>query len=423
MSRVSEIFERGKQLVRENRLLLSNISYLGLFQVLLLVLPLITYPYLIRVVGADLYGRVAYAQAVVAFVIIAVNFGLNILATKDISEHRNDPDMLNRIVSKVYAIKSILFLVSLLLYLVSIYSFGFFVENRVLFLLSFGYCLPEWLLPVWYFQGVEKMKYMTLVDSVAKVFFTVLIFFVVSLPEHFIRIPMVQTTGAMSGAAVGFVLLLGKEGRRFVSVSRREVVEYAREALPFFLSRVSVVTINQLTTILVGRLLGYVEVAWFDMARKVFNVLMIPSMTVTSAIYPRIAYSKSKRMARGSMIFQALMGVVIYAGLYVSTPLIIKVLGGEEMLPALSAVRFYGLMVVLCHLTWSVGTAVMVPMGLASEFNRSVLYSLVVYLLINAVVVLCGLSSLNAFIAVALITEMFLLCYRFFHCHKHKILA
>lgn len=412
---------RWRQLVQENKLFLSNLSYIGVFQVLVLILPLISYPYLIRVLGGDLYGRVAYAQAAAAFAIILINFGLNIMATKEVSVRREDPEALDNIVTKVYVIKTVFFVIASLLYVMSIFYFETFATNRLLFLLSFGYCLPEWLLPIWYFQGIEKMKYMTLIDSTSKVFFTAIIFFVITDPEHYLRIPVIQTVGTMIGATVGFVLLFKKEGRRFVYVKVSEIVSFVREAIPFFLSRVSAVTISQLSTLFVGKYLGYVEVAWLDLARKIVNILMIPNVSINSAIYPRIAHSQSKSLARKGLIFQGGLGLLIYGLLFVFSPLVVRVLGGVEMLPAIDTVRFYGLLLILYHFNYYIGSPVMIPFGLSKSFNLSVILSLVVFLAIYITLYVTQSFSLNLFIGATIVTELFILCYRAYYCHKYKV--
>lgn len=421
MSNGSNKTPRWRQLIQDNKLFLSNLSYIGIFQILVLVLPLISYPYLIRVIGADLYGRVAYAQAAVAFAIILINFGLNIMATKEVSIHRDDSALLDKIVTKVYVIKTAFFTLALLLYVVSIFYFETFATNKLLFLLSFGYCLPEWLLPIWYFQGVEKMKYMTLIDSISKIFFTVLIFFVITLKEHYLRIPVVQTAGTMIGASLGFLLLFRKEGRRFVRVKLSEVIGFVREAIPFFLSRVSAVTISQLSTLFVGKYLGYVEVAWLDLARKIVNLLMIPAVSINSAIYPRIAHSQSKSLARNGLWAQGGLGLVIYGLLFVFSPLVVSLLGGAEMLPAIGTVRFYGLLVILYHINYYIGSPVMIPFGLSKTFNLSVILSLFVFVAIYIGLYVTQSFSLDLFITATLITELFILCYRAFYCHKHKV--
>ena len=92
------------KLIKENqtvRKLVSNFSYLSLIEIINLLLPLVSYPYLIRVVGADKYGIVVFAQAIISYLIIIINFGFNVSATRRVSENRNDNHKLNIIYSSV----------------------------------------------------------------------------------------------------------------------------------------------------------------------------------------------------------------------------------------------------------------------------------------------------------------------------------
>jgi len=74
-----------------------------------MLIPLLTYPYLIRVLGKETYGLVVFVQAIVAYMVILVGFGFNISATREISIHRENKEKLNEIVSSVLIVKSLFF--------------------------------------------------------------------------------------------------------------------------------------------------------------------------------------------------------------------------------------------------------------------------------------------------------------------------
>ena len=76
--------------VTNNKVLISNFSYVALLQILNILIPLFTYPYLIRVLSADIYGKIVYAQSVIAFFTIAIAFGFEISGVKAVAENRND---------------------------------------------------------------------------------------------------------------------------------------------------------------------------------------------------------------------------------------------------------------------------------------------------------------------------------------------
>ena len=105
------IFTTVKRLGRSS--VVSNFSYLTISKLFTVFVPLITLPHILNVLGKELYGLVIFAQAVVSYLVIFVNFGYNTLAIQEISIHRNDKVQISKIVSTVLTLKGISFLICL----------------------------------------------------------------------------------------------------------------------------------------------------------------------------------------------------------------------------------------------------------------------------------------------------------------------
>lgn len=105
--------------------LIENFGYLTLLQICNLLIPLVTYPYLINTLGKNLYGVIIYSQAIVSYLAIFVNWGFNISATKYISINREDSKKINEIVSVVYIVKILAFKYSIW---ISLFLYFFFLK-------------------------------------------------------------------------------------------------------------------------------------------------------------------------------------------------------------------------------------------------------------------------------------------------------
>ena len=97
------------KIIGNNKLLIENFSYVTLLQVFILVAPLITYPYLIRILGADLYGSVLTAQMLASYASILIDFGSNNVCAKHVSLARYDKEKLSEILSSVLLVRIFLF--------------------------------------------------------------------------------------------------------------------------------------------------------------------------------------------------------------------------------------------------------------------------------------------------------------------------
>lgn len=117
--------------------LIENFGYLTLLQICNLLIPLVTYPYLINTLGKNLYGVIIYSQAIVSYLAIFVNWGFNISATKYISINREDSKKINEIVSVVYIVKTLL-LIIVFGFLFLIFLFPEIREYKLLYIFQCG---------------------------------------------------------------------------------------------------------------------------------------------------------------------------------------------------------------------------------------------------------------------------------------------
>ena len=186
-----------KGLQNHQRALIFNFNYLAVLQVFQLVLPLITYPYLIRVLGAELYGVVAFANAVVVYFNVFIDFGFNISEIREISVNRDDLSQVSKSVSTVIVAKLLLTLVAFVVLFALVFFVPALKAHGWLYLASLGMLLDTALNPRFYFQAVEKMKFITLLNVGARLLFLVMIFVAVKAPEDYVLVPLLTSIGAV----------------------------------------------------------------------------------------------------------------------------------------------------------------------------------------------------------------------------------
>ena len=109
------------------KVIVHNTTYLSVLEILKMVMPFVALPYLISTVGADKYGLVVFAQAIISYFIIFINFGLDVSAVKNVSINRSDNEKLSEVVSSVLIIKAFLFILSFLALGVLLLCFIFIV--------------------------------------------------------------------------------------------------------------------------------------------------------------------------------------------------------------------------------------------------------------------------------------------------------
>ena len=184
-----------KKTIQKNKILLENMSYLSLLEVFILIAPLITYPYLVDSLGMDVYGLVLTAQALASYASKIIDFGSNRVCAKHVSINRNDKHKLSEIVNSVFFVRLYLFFICLVIYTFVIFIVPAYRAHWLLFILSYGITLNEVLFPQYYFQGIEKMKYSSLINIGIKMLFILLIFAFVTSSNDYCVVPLLYTAG------------------------------------------------------------------------------------------------------------------------------------------------------------------------------------------------------------------------------------
>jgi polysaccharide transporter, PST family len=413
---------RIKQKIIKNKLLFENFGYLSLLQIVILAAPLIAYPYLIRILGSENYGLVIFMQSIVAFFNILINFGLNIFSTKDVAINKSDKNKLSEIFSTVLILKIILFILGLIILSFFCYFIPFFNNNILLAFVCYSLSLSEVLFPVWFYQGLEKMKYITIINVISKLIFTISIFFIIKQSEDYILFPMLLSVGGLIGSGLSLFLAFKVEKIVFKFIDFRNLMNYTIKAFPFFISRISAVFTVQVNSILIGTLIGMSEVAYYDLAKKIIEILKIPNSLINQTVYPKIAREKNIVFVRKVFNIRLALSLILYLITILLGEHIIYFLGGKEMQEATSLLYLFGALIPLTGITFYLGSTVLVSFNYENKFNVSVVYSTLFYLIMILFLYLTDEITIVNLIYSIISTEFLLALYRYYYCKQYKII-
>lgn len=138
----------------EKKRLLENFISLGALQIVSYVMPLISLPYLSRVLGVEKFGLVFFVFAFMQYFIMLTDYGFGLSATREIAVNRHNKNNLSNIFSAVTFIKFILLIVSFVLLCAMVFFIPKLRENWLVFMLSFLMVVGNAIYPVWFFQGM-----------------------------------------------------------------------------------------------------------------------------------------------------------------------------------------------------------------------------------------------------------------------------
>ena len=293
------------------KMLVSNFTYLSILYLFNLIAPFIVFPYLINVLGKEAYGLVIFAQSTISYLAVFVNFGFDLYATKEISIFRENKQKLSEIVNSVLIIKGILCIISFFFLFLILHFIPIANQQQELFIFSMFVCINEWIFPRWYFQGIEKMKYITLVDLINRIIAVCLIFLLINKRSDYLIVPLLYGTGAIIGGGYALWIIFVQDKIKIRWQKFSILKHYAIQSLPLFISSFSIQMYSHTNKIIVGNFLGMVEVTYYNIAERIVGLLNTPQMLIIRTVYPKLSQGGDKHFVRRLFTWSIYMAIAI----------------------------------------------------------------------------------------------------------------
>lgn len=371
-----------------NRILVNVITLYGV-QGCTYLLPLITFPYLARVLHPDGWGAVLFAQAIGAIVAILVEYGFDFSATRETARYEGDVKRLRELIAGVLGAKTLLAAIGVAGALLARPLTLHVAPSPALFWASTLWGVGQGINMLWYFQGLQRMRWAGGLDIGGKVIATLGIFALVRTPDDGWKVMAAQAIGC----AVSHAITVG--------IAYREVgfcwprPRLVREALclgwPMFLFRAS----QSLSTSANGLILGFfgspAAVGFYSGADKLRQVASQGLWPITQALFPHQSQQvqsnpeQSVRTVHKSLLLIGGMSVVFAMVLFFGAPLLIRLALGPAFAAAIPVLRVLAFMVPLVTVAAVVVFQWMLPLGMDRQFNYVVLLTGIVNVSIGIV--------------------------------------
>jgi PST family polysaccharide transporter len=307
----------------DKKRLLSNFFSLSVLQGANYILPLITLPYLVRVLGVEYFGLLAFAGATIAYFGIITDYGFNLTATREISIHRDNREKVIEIFSSVMTIKVILMFVSFFLLSLLVFSFEKFSKDALVYFLTFGTVVGQVLFPVWFFQGMERMKYITYLNILSKVIFTIAIFVFVQEQSDFYLVPLLTSIGFLV-AGIWSLYLVKKEFGVMFKLQTIDTIKYhLGDGWYIFLSQLKISLFSSTNIIILGLLTNNSAVGYYSAAEKIMRAVAMLMGPLAGALFPNSAKNLNNNFSETVKKLYKVLKVAVIIQLIIIIPIFI----------------------------------------------------------------------------------------------------
>lgn len=321
-----------KRNVLKNLIMLYGLSFAKL------IFPMLTLPYLTRVLSTESYGVVAYVKSIMQYMQIVVDFGFLLSGTKDIVAVRSDRKELGRVTGEVLGARVLLVLLAFSVLLLMTAFIPILRANRVYTLLAFVSVFLSIFLFEYLFRGLEKMHVITLRYIIMRSISTVLTFAFVKGNDDILLIPVLDIIGSL--ASVGLVAIEIKKLKiKIVCTSIRASIKKLFESAVYFASNMATTAFGALNTLLIGIFLPPSEVAYWSVSMQLISAVQTMYNPIADGIYPEMI--KAKSMALIKRVFKIFMPIVVLGCVFTIAiaEYVLVIVGGVQYAAATTVFR------------------------------------------------------------------------------------
>ncbi|MHA4808702.1 flippase [Flavitalea flava] len=274
--------------------LFSNFAAMSIIQGANFVLPVVVMPFVIRKIGADRFGVVSVAQVVMIFLSTFSDYGFNLTATRDVALYKQDKQRISKIFSTVLASKMILCTLTLALLLILLKFIPVLRNNFLLYLLGFAYVIGQSSLVSWFFQGMEKMQYITISTLIARLLFAGLVFVFIRDKGDDIYFLFLLGTGNLIAGLFSIYLAFRIFKLQFYRPLWIDIIHELKDGWQITLSNLSINTYQYINILVLRVFTNDLIVGYYSIAEKIFFAVRQILGVFSQVIYPHICQLTQK---------------------------------------------------------------------------------------------------------------------------------
>lgn len=397
----------------------TNTIMLYLMTFAKMIFPLITLPYLTRVLSVDGYAVVAYVKSAMAYMQIIIDFGFLLSATKDIVKVSDDKNMVSKILGETLQAKILLAIIAFIVIFITTIAIPMLRENLFYTMLAYFSVALTILLPDFLFRGIEQMQAITIRFIIMRGIATALTFVVIKGDSQLLLIPVLDIIGTIA-AIIWTWFEIHKLGYKMICVEWKTALTSLKKSFIYFLSDASTTVFGALNTLLIGIYLTKTDVAYWSVAMQLISAVQSLYSPINNGIYPHMVREKNIKLPL--KIFMFLMPVILCGTIFafITGEWWLVLISGEKYRNAITVFRWLLPLLVISFPTMLFGWSCLGAIEKQKEVTSSTITAAVIQILLIGILIITNKFTLINIAIARLVSELCLCLMRIFLCVKFR---
>jgi len=356
----------------------KNIISLYLLLVSYYILPLITVPFLVRMLGPEKFGLVAFGQSLITFFVLFVNYGFDLTATREISIKRESNEKVSRISCSVWIAKAILAIFGFAVLILLILFVQMMKQNSVLLILLYGIAVGNMLFPNWLFLGLERMKAISVINITMRIITTLSVFILIRDPDDYLLYAGILSFQWIFAGVSGVWFAIARLKIRIAIPEARDVATVMSNGWRLFVSNLTQSIYLSGNSFILGFLTSnYSAVGYYSAAEKITLSFVGLFRPIAQAVYPRFsqmaASSKNSVLLWGRRLIYVMggVGLMTFLSIFFGAHIIVRIFLGPGYDPSVAVLQILSVLPFLMALSDVLSNQIMLP------FNKDTFYTMI----------------------------------------------
>ena len=290
----------------------KNFIYNIMYQILVMILPLITAPYIARVLGTEGVGIYSYTYSVAYYFVLFAMLGLNNYGNRQVAKVRDDKDKLSKTFISIYCMQLITSAIMILCYI--IYLMFFIKENLNIAIIQIIYLISTAFDINWFFFGLEKFKLTVTRNTIIKILTVICVFIFVKTRDDLYKYTLIMSIGTLISQLMIWPFV--KKSVKFVKISIKDIFKHIKPCLILFIPVIAVSLYKIMDKVMIGNMSTMEQVGLYENSEKIVNILTALITALGTVMLPKISNllangekEKSKQYIEKSMEFTIISSV------------------------------------------------------------------------------------------------------------------
>lgn len=356
--------------------------------VLGIVFPLISFPYVSRILGAENLGKYDFANSIVSYFVLLSALGIYSYTVREGARFRNDKKQIKRFADEIFTINIVATVVAyILLFLVVLIVNKLHDYNSLIFVLSFQIIFKtigvEWIYTIY-----EDFLYITLRSIIIQIASLILMFAFINTKDDYILYAGIVTLA--SGGSSIFNYLHVKKYLKINFTKSLNLKKHLNPILLIFATSIAITVYVSSDTTILGFMCDDETVGIYSVSVKIYNIVKTILISILSVTIPRLAFylgndNIHKFTETVNNLFKTLISLVMPAviGIYILSSEIVLIVAGEEYLQAVSSLKLLSIALVFCLFSWIWGQCVLMTLKKEKVLFYATAISAIVNVLMN----------------------------------------